>query len=170
MEEFDQKVEEVSEDTGGMEERVVPVGEAIRYRRRAQQAEKELARLQQELEDSRRCGESLARRVESIEEEQELRRCVAEAGAKDIETAVLVVKSRLGKNEGRGSSEVIEQVRKEKGYLFDKQPAAEGLCKTLGVRQKASGQQGLDIAAKKAAKSGARSDLLEYQRARRRYV
>jgi len=166
MEENGQKVEEIVES----DEKVVPVSEAIRYRRRAQQAEKELAEARQELEENRRRSEDMVRRVEQLEKDQELRRAVVGAGAKDIETAALVVKSRLEKIEGLGVSEAIEQVRKEKGYLFERQPAAEGLGKTLGARQKASGQGGLENAAKKAAQSGTRADMLEYLRARRRYV
>ena len=44
MSEKELEHQEVSEDTGG-EDRLVPVGEAIKYRKRAQAAEKELSEL-----------------------------------------------------------------------------------------------------------------------------
>jgi hypothetical protein len=66
---------------------------------------------------------------------------------------------------------VVEQLRKEKGYLFSNTPAAAVGSRTSGAKDKLSGTAGtLERAAKRAANTGSRADLQEYLRVRRNFV
>ena len=114
----------------------------------------------------------LKARVVELEAQKEMVMKLAAAGAKDIETAVLVGMSRLAGSDGGSVDEVVEEIRKEKGYLFtasgeksENQPPA----RTAGARQRGSEHAtAMERAAKRAAASGSRVDLQEYLRLRRK--
>lgn len=170
MAEIDLDNQVTSEDEGLGSEKLVPVSEAIRYRKRAQSAEKMISSLEERLEEVLNQNKQLAEQLNGKELEQELLRKLTAAGAGDLETAVLLVKSRL-KESGDGQVDsVIEQLKKEKGFLFSEiRPGAAS--KTAGVKAESSiGQRGLERAAKKAAASGNRVDLQEYLKVRRQFV
>ena len=165
---FESPVSSGDEGSGG--ERLVPVGEAIRYRKRAQSAEQEAAALQQQLEASEAKSKQLAGELDEAKHEKELIASLVAAGASDLEAAVLLAKARMeGTNGDVGS--VVEQLKKEKTYLFEGVETSVVASKTSGVRErKPSGQGLLDRAAKRAATSGSRADMQEYLRVRRQFV
>lgn len=152
-------------DNGG---KLVPVTESIRYRRRAQSAEKKNEELSAELEQTKAELSEAARELESVRCEQELARKLLVAGATDLEAAVLLAKSRLEGSDNKDVDGCIEQLKKEKQYLFGKAGTSNlTVKKTSGVKSKADGQNILEQAAKKAAGSGDRCDLQEYLKLRR---
>ena len=113
----------VSEDTSG-EDKLVPVAEAIRYRRRAQQAEKELAEMKAERDQLLSEKQEMSMRLGEIQQDQQIREALAGAGAVDPETAALLVNSRLESADEDDVQAVIGQLQKDKGYLFcSKRPA-----------------------------------------------
>jgi hypothetical protein len=116
-------------------------------------------------------GGGLKRRVEELEVQRRLILKLAAAGAKDIETAVLVGMSRLAENEDGDIDSVVEGIKREKGHLFTESEERRGNDlprRTGGAKQKKQdGQSAVERAAKKAAKSGSRADLQEYLRLRR---
>ncbi len=122
-------------------------------------------------ENAEEAGGDVQARVEELEAQKELVIKLAAAGARDIETAVLVGMSRLGAKDGAGVDEVVEGMRKEKGYLFGEvEERRERVLpgRTSGVRQRRSEYAGaMERAAKRAAASGSRADLQEYLRLRR---
>ena len=118
------------------EEKVVPVGESIRYRRRAQTAEKKAAELELELAKTKSQAEELATQLEGFSVENRLIAKLAQAGASDIEAAVLLAKSRIGEDGGDEIDGVIAQLKKEKPHLFgDAKIVAQ---KTAGAKDKAA--------------------------------
>ena len=170
MSEVDLESQVSSGDEGAGGERLVPVGEAIRYRKRAQGAEQEAATLQQQLEASEEKSKQLARELDEAKHERELIASLTAAGASDLEAAVLLAKARMEGTDGDVDS-VVEQLRKEKTYLFEDVETSGVASKTAGVRErKPSGQSVLDRAAKRAATSGSRADMQEYLRVRRQFV
>jgi len=131
------------EESGGVEEKLVPVVEAIRYRRRAQAAEKELAELKE-------VHEKQGRELAGLREKME-------GGLKDTPSPL------RGTPPLQGESVVVGTAH----------PTGErAAVKTQGVKETRTGgaRVMLAAAAGRAAKSGSRVDLQEYLRARRQYV
>jgi hypothetical protein len=157
-----------AEQDAGLSGKLVPVTESIRYRKRAQSAEKKNEELSAELEQTKAELSEAAEQLESIRCEQELARKLLVAGATDLEAAVLLAKSRLKGNSESDLDGCIEKLKKEKQYLFAKaDTSGAAVRKTSGVKSKAAGQSILEQAAKKAAGSGDRRDLQEYLKLRR---
>ena len=172
MSEVDFDSQAASGDEGLNSDRLVPVSEAIRYRKRAQSAEKRVDELGQELATSRKKSEQLNERLKDVSFEQELVTKLTSAGAGDIEAAVLMARARMDDSAQEvGVDSVVERLIKEKGYLFEGRQAGPVAGKTAGVKdRKPSGQGVLERAAKRAATSGNRTDVQEYLRVRRQFV
>jgi len=152
--------------------KLVPVTESIRYRRRAQSAEKEVEALSQELEEAKAEVSKMAKNMKSMELEHKLTQKLTALGTVDLETAMLLAKTRLKNGEDSEIESVVEKLKQEKQHLFDsRQSFAASARKTAGVKDKVSNRQAkLAGAAKKAATSGNRADLQEYLRLRRDFV
>ncbi len=114
------------EQEGAGNSKLVSVGESIRYRKRAQSAERRVEELAGELSESRAEATRLADELKGVQKDQELTKRLVAAGARDLEAAVLIAKSRLGQGDKTGSTGspqadlngVVEQLKKEKQYLF----------------------------------------------------
>lgn len=156
-------------------EKFVPVAESIRYRKRAQSAEKKVEELAAELAEAKAQAANTAEQLQNVQNEQKLLRKLAAAGAADLEAAVLIARARMEDEPQADVDGVIEQLRKEKQYLFAGSSARGGdgaaAQKTAGAKDKvASGHTVLDTAAKRAATSGNRIDLQRYLRLRRNFL
>jgi hypothetical protein len=153
-------------------EKLVDVSEAIRYRKRAQSAEQKQSLLEQELAESRGEVERLNKNLSQMTIERQLIEKLTSAGVRDMEAAVIIGKARLENNGKATAADIVEQLKKEKSYLFSDSSLSGAVgTKTSGVKDKLSGTTGaLERTAKKAAKSGSRTDLQEYLRARRNFV
>lgn len=152
--------------------RLVPVSESIRYRKRAQSAEKKNEALSEQLAEARSEASKLSEQLNEIKIEQKLTEKLAVAGAVDLETAVLIAKAKM-KDETEADLEgVVEQLKKEKQYLFDSESGRGiGSQKTSGVKERmVNNRTALARAAKKAAVTGNRADLQEYLKLRRNVV
>ncbi len=165
----------LSEDIAGAGDndstRLVPVAESIRYRKRAQSAEKKLEVLAEQLAQAQTQTAQLSEQLNSVQTEQKLVRQLAAAGAVDLETAVLIAKARMQGQSQADAAGVIEQLKKEKQYLFGGAGAGATPAKTAGARDRlTSNETILERAAKKAATSGSRADLHEYLRLRRNFL
>jgi hypothetical protein len=163
------EVQDVSEDTGN-EDRLVPVAEAIRYRKRAQAAEKELAEMKTQRDLLQTEKQTLADQIDHIRQDQQVRTLLTAAGVTDLETAELLVWDRLDSSEEKDARKVIEQLRRDKGWLFASRQAGGPSPRTAGVRPQPDGSAVLQEAAKKAARSGQSADVQEYLRLRRQVV
>jgi uncharacterized protein YhaN len=152
---------------------LVPVSEAIRYRKRAQAAEQQVEQLTERLREREREQEEIKTRLDEALLETELTHHLAEAGAIDVEAALLLVQRKLKASNGKekDSKRLIEILRNDKPYLFSN--AVSEVCATLagptaGVRSHSSGRANiLSRAAQQARNSGNRQDMQEYLRLRR---
>ncbi len=170
MSEVDFESQVSSGDEAAGAERLVPVVEAIRYRKRAQNAESRVAELEGQLKASQARGEQLAGELNETRLERKLLSSLTAAGARDLEAAVLLAKARMKGSDGDVDS-VVDQLRDQKSYLFDDAEAGAAASKTAGVKErKPGGQSVLERAAKRAATSGSRADVQEYLRVRRQFV
>ena len=162
--------DELEEDSS-QEHRLVPVSESIRYRKRAQSAERKAAMLEEQVAKAKSQNEQLCEKVSRIELENRLVTKLISAGASDLEATVSIAKARIEGLDDSDVDEVVEQLRREKQYLFNEAGLYLSPSKTSGVKQKDSGGQNIiERAAQRAAKSGHRGDLLEYLRLRRSVV
>ena len=173
MSEVDLESQDSSEDEGLGPEKLVPLHEAVRYRKRAQSAEKEAAAAKQQLQESVSGSEVLAEQLDEMKVDRKLSEMLTEAGVCDLEAAVLLARARLKDCEGVEGGDVesvVERLRKEKRYLFvERDEVAVGVgMKTSGVKDgRSGGRRVLEGAATKAAVSGSRNDVHEYMRTRR---
>jgi glutamate mutase epsilon subunit len=151
--------------------KLVPVGESIRYHRRAKNAEKRAEELAGELADARAEATRLANELKATQTEQELMRRLTLEGACDLEAAMLIVKARLASADKADLNSVVEQLKREKQYLFgEKTPdgAAMRTSPAKGPRQ--TGATAIEKAASRATRTGNRMDLQEYMRKRRNSI
>ena len=166
----------LSEDITGHDDinnnlKLVPVAESIRYRKRAQSAEKKIETLAEQLAQAKSQASETAKELSSIRVEQKLTHKLAAAGAIDLETAVLIAKAKIETETEADLDGVIEQLKKEKQYLFARTGAAATAKKTAGAKDRMQNSQTiLERAAKKAATTGNRTDLQEYLKLRRNFV
>jgi hypothetical protein len=176
MSPIDREGDVLSEDTDVRNDgdglKLVPVAESIRYRKRAQSAEKKAEALSEELAEAKAKTSEMAEQLSGAQIEQELTRKLAAAGTLDMETAILLARAEMGAGGQADLEGVVEQLRKEKGYLFaGERQAAATATKTAGAKDRMQSSQAiLERAAKRAATTGNRTDLQEYLRLRRSFV
>jgi hypothetical protein len=162
-------------DTGDNDNmKLVPVAESIRYRKRAQSAEKKVEDLTEQLAQAKSQATKISERLSNIEVEQKLTSKLAAAGSVDLETSILLAKARLEGQTQADLDGVIEQLKKEKQYLFGGASGTVTAKKTAGAKEPAYGgtnkQTVLERAAKRAATTGNRTDLQEYLKLRRNFL
>ena len=176
MSQIDADENVLSETTGGQGDndnlKLVPVAESIRYRKRAQGAEKKVETLAEQLAQAKSQASEMAEQLSSIQLEQNLMRKLAAAGTVDIEAAMLIAKARMDGSDEADLDGCIEQLKKEKQYLF-----AGGISgaakqkKTAPAKDRITNSQTIiERAAKKAATTGNRTDLQEYLKLRRNFI
>ena len=175
MSQIDTEEKILSETEAGHEDignhKLVPVTESIRYRRRAQSAEKKIETLTEELAQARLQTSEMAEELNSIRMEQKLIHKLAAAGVVDVEAAVLIARAKISSDTEADLDSVIQQLKKEKQYLFFGAGGAATAKKTSGVKDRMQNSQTvLERAAKKAATTGNRTDLHEYLKLRRNFV
>lgn len=150
----------LSEDTeqSGDNTKLVPVAESIRYRRRAQIAEKQLEDLSRQLTEADSQAARTSKQLNEIRLEQNLMLKLADADAVDLEAAVLIAKTRLQADDGTSADNVIEHLKTEKTYLFRSSNSnSPTIKKTAGVRERIQSSRAiLEKAAKKASSTGSR--------------
>jgi len=169
--ESQEMLSETEERASGEELRFVPVAESIRYRKRAQSAEKQVEALAEQLAEAKSQAGRMAEELEGARREHEIVRKLAGCGAIDLEAAVLLAKAKLEGEPGADLDGVIEQLRKEKQYLFAEANRASATKRTSGVRERAQNSRTIiEKAAKKAAATGNRADLQEYLKLRRSFL
>jgi len=151
--------------------KLVPVAESIRYRKRAQSAEKNLEALTEQLAEAKAQVATMSEQLDDVQLEQKLMRKLAAAGSVDLETAVLIAKAKMAGDSNADLDGVIEQLKKEKQYLFAGSSGTVTTKKTAAAKERLQNSQAiLERAAKKAATTGNRTDLQEYLKLRRNFM
>ena len=158
--------------------RMVPISEAIRFRKRAQAAEQQLTETQQQLQTSNTQLNQAEKTISQLEQRQTIDAVLTSANVVDMEVARILVESSIDKAEqidlkdpsaarasiGLAIGSAVESLRHNKPYLFRQAGDAQGAA--MAMRQ-ATGLRGAENAAEAAAVSGNRQDLLRYLRLRR---
>ena len=146
----------------------VPVTESIRYRRRAQSAEKSAQELADRLAAAHQQIGRMSEDLESLRVDRRLTDRLMAAGVTDLESAMLIAKARMEADKSLDVEELVARLQSEKRHLFGRASESATARKTSGVRDRAApGRTALEQAAAKAARPGRRADLQEYLRLRR---
>lgn len=152
--------------------KLVPVAESIRYRKRAQSAEKEVEMLTEQLAQAESQAKKVTEQLNDVQTEQKLMRKLAAVGVVDLETAVLIAKDRIKEQDQADLDGVVERLRREKQYLFASGNGGSAAAKRTAVAKDRipNSRAVLERAAKKAATTGNRADLQEYLKLRRNFM
>jgi len=152
--------------------KLVPVGESIRYRKRAQSAEKQAQDLAEQLARASASLEQMEAERDRLQLEKKLTRQLSAAGAIDLEAAVLIAQSRINEDGAAGDvTDCVERLRNEKPYLFGRGNETATSRKTAGAKERvAPNRTALERAAAQAARTGKPADLHQYLKLRRSFV
>ncbi len=173
----------VQRPEAGLSAKFVPVNEAIKYRRRAQQAESRLQRHEQQLKDVQAQLEDRLEQLAAAEAQRDelqhqfetsrfrgsAERMLYAAGVADVETAMALLERRKSFSDELGTEQLqlaVDQLLQDKPFLLAAPPALPD--KTASRRLENVGASArLTQAATRAAASGNRRDVTEYLRLRR---
>ena len=152
--------------TASSADRMVPVSEAIRYRKRAQTAEQQMAELRTQLDASQQQYREAEQAIQSLERRRRMDELLNEADAIDLEAARLLTEAAVQGMDEPNLAEAIDDLRRHKPYLFRSESDLPG---GLALAPRIEGvDDPVAQAAEQAQHSGDRRDLLRYLRLRRR--
>ncbi len=146
-------------------DKLVPVTEAIRYRKRAQAAEQQIGELNGRLEQLQTQLGEAQQTVSHLERRQHIDGLLADADTIDLEAARLLTERTIEQMDEPDVKLAIEDLRRTKPYLF-RHHAAES-SGAMAARDRAAAGAGVQQAAERAVSTGDRRDLLDYLRLRR---
>ncbi len=146
-------------------DKLVPVSEAIRYRKRAQAAEQQLEALHGELDTARTRLSEADQTIVGLERQQKVDALLTEADVIDLETARLLTEQAVSTMDEADVELAVKDLRRHKPYLFRRRQsrAASAMAPNIDSLDHNPTEQ----AAEKATLSGDRRDLLRYLRLRR---
>jgi len=147
-------------------DRLVPVNEAIRYRKRAQAAEQRLTEMQSQLDEAQQRTQQAEQTVSALERRQRIDELLSEADAVDLDAARLLTEAAVQSMDEPDVAEAVDDLRRHKPYLF--RSASEDAGGLALAPRPDSVHDPLAQAAEQAQHSGDRRDLLAYLRLRRR--
>ena len=146
-------------------DKLVPVTEAIRYRKRAQAAEQQLNELNERFEQLHGELRKAQQTVTHLERRQHIDALLADADAIDLDTARLLTERAVEQMSEPDVRLAVDDLLHTKPYLFrQRHVSSSGAMAGRDHADGASAEQ----AAERAVNSGDRRDLLDYLRLRRR--
>ncbi|XAL97942.1 hypothetical protein OT109_10055 [Phycisphaeraceae bacterium D3-23] len=146
-------------------DKLVPVTEAIRYRRRAQQAEQRLADLEREVGELRSAYDASQETITALERRERIDALLNEAHTVDLEAARLLTEVAVAGMDEPDVASAVTDLRRHKPYLFES--GGVGLPSAMGPRDPDQDNDPVVEAASQARVTGDRRDLLRYLRLRR---
>ena len=158
----------VASDITTGDERLVPVAEARKYRKRAQAAEKILEDLQRDLEAKNELLAQRERALEELERARQLDELLVDAASIDLETTRLLTERALAEMEEPDAAQAVDDLVRHKPFLFHTSVVRGGASSPHGITSPEPAPVALEHAAVAASTSGRRSDLLRYLRLRRK--
>ncbi|MEM8737676.1 MAG: hypothetical protein AAGG38_04260 [Planctomycetota bacterium] len=144
--------------------KLVPVAEAIRYRKRAQTAEQELGALRGQLTTVQERLDKSQETITALERRQKIDALLADSDAIDLEAARLLTEISVSQMDEPDVRAAVDDLRRQKPYLFRQRVTQ--IDSAMSPRVESSGAE--ELAAERAAATGDRRDLLDYLRLRRR--
>lgn len=151
-------------DPGDGGQRLVPVTEAIRYRKRAQAAEQQLQEMRGQVKEMTGRLVEAQRAIDGLERRRQIDAFLADEEAMDLEVARLLTEVAVEMMEEPDIKLAVDDLKRQKPYLFRRRQA-EAASMPANVRS--GSQQTASHMAATAASSGDRRDLLRYLRLRR---
>ncbi|MEO0514586.1 MAG: hypothetical protein AAF086_04745 [Planctomycetota bacterium] len=148
-------------------DKLVPVSEAIRYRKRAQTAEQQLNELRDRFTQLQTQLDSSQDTITSLERRQKIDALLTDSDAIDLEAARLLTEISVSQMDEPDVSTAVNDLRRQKPYLFRHRPRVNDSVMAPRVTPGAVLPAEQD-AAQRAAATGDRRDLLDYLRLRRK--
>jgi len=149
-------------------DKLVPVSEAIRYRKRAQTAEQQLGELRDRFTQLQTQLDSSQDTITSLERRQKIDALLTDSDAIDLEAARLLTEISVSQMDEPDVSTAVSDLRRQKPYLFRHRPRPTDSAMAPRVAPGAVLPAAQDAAAERAAATGDRRDLLDYLRLRRK--
>lgn len=146
-------------------DKLVPVSEAIRYRKRAQTAEQQLEELRDKVRSVSHELDEANQTISSLERRQQVDALLTDADAIDLEAARLLTEQAVLTMDDPDIELAVDDLRRHKPYLFRRRHDTSGSAMAPSIHD--TGHDPAEQAAEQAAKSGDRRDLLRYLRLRR---
>ncbi|MEM8782065.1 MAG: hypothetical protein AAGE65_04325 [Planctomycetota bacterium] len=144
-------------------DRLVPVTESIRYRKRAQLAETQSEALQRRVDELTRALADNEQTIAALERRQRIDAELAKADAVDFDVVRLLTEAAVSAMDEPDVAEAVDDLRRHKPYLFRLRGRA---ARNMGPTPQDLASP-LEDAAERAIASGDRRDLLQYLRLRR---
>ncbi len=149
-------------------ERLVPVSEAKKYRKRAQAAEKILEDLKTELDEKNRTLQEQRQRISDMQRQRHIDELLMESEAIDLETTRLLTELALSEMEEPDVEQAISQLCRRKPFLFRQTARGAAALSPKAENDHTPLARSIEHAAAEAHSSGNRTALLRYLRLRRR--
>ena len=146
-------------------DKLVPVSEAIRYRKRAQTAEQQLEQINDELRAMGAKLQEANRTVAHLERRQKVDALLMESDAIDLEAARLLTEQAVLTMDEPDIEMAVDDLRRHKPYLFRRRHDPDDSAMAPSLHP--NGHDSAEQAAEQAARTGDRRDLLRYLRLRR---
>lgn len=146
-------------------DKLVPVSEAIRYRKRAQTAEQQLEQVNEELRAMSAKLDEANHTVAGLERRRKVDALLMESDAIDLEAARLLTEQAVLTMDEPDIEMAVEDLRRHKPYLFRRRYDTEDSAMAPSLHP--NGHDPAEQAAEQAARTGDRRDLLRYLRLRR---
>lgn len=146
------------------DEKVVPLSELIRARRRAQEAEAQAIALQDRVVELEKVLAEARSAMDAIERRQQIDLALLEADAIDLESARLLTELALGQMDDSDIHAAVNELRQRKPFMFNARRSRLGSAMSGTPRQAADS---LADVAEEAARTGDRKALLRYLQIRR---
>jgi len=157
----------IEQESRAMErgEKRVPVSEAIRYRKRAQEAETKSQELETALEELRGALDESRASLIAAERRRNVDEVLVELRAVDLETARVLLDRSVDEEEETDIRRAALELKRRKPFLFRSVSGTHGSA--MGGRPRQA-RDGLEKHAAVAAESGDRGALMRYLRVRRK--
>lgn len=146
-------------------DKLVPVSEAIRYRKRAQTAEQQLEQLNEQLRVMNAKLDEAGLTISSLERRQKVDALLMDADAIDLEAARLLTEQAVLQMDDPDVKLAVDDLRRHKPYLFRRRHKEDPSAMSPAIPT--NGHDPAEEAAEHAARTGDRRDLLRYLRLRR---
>ncbi len=130
---------------------------------KTQAADQELSDTRRKLEETESLRRQLEQTLSQVRAQQRLRDKLTAAGVADMEAAILLTEQRLTQNKDAKPEQVIDQLKREKPYLFTPLVTPQAMQPTRGKKDKPGpAQQNTKPA------SADRKQLMLYMKTRRK--
>ncbi len=149
-------------------ERLVPVSEAKKYRKRAQAAEKILEDFKVELAEKDEALQKQRQTIADMQRQRLIDELLVDSEAFDLETTRLLTEMALSEMAEPDVEQAVAQLRKRKPFLFRSTARGATALSPKAENNQTSLARSMEHAAAEAHSSGNRTALLRYLRLRRR--